>query len=111
MFSKFLSPQEEVETVTVLGPLLRGNTLEEEEPAVEERYTPGSARLPTSLRPVHYTIRLQPFINGNLSIHGSVDIRLKVVQPTDKVVLNMADIITRNESVTVIILSYISFLQ
>nr|XP_045613537.1 aminopeptidase N-like [Procambarus clarkii] len=61
-----------------------------------------SARLPKTLFPVHYTIRLQPFINGNFSIHGSIDIRLKVQNATDKVVLNMADIVTRNESVTVV---------
>lgn len=77
------------------------DVLFKEEATLEEGHTLNSARLPTSLRPIHYTLRLQPFINGNLSIHGSVDIRFKVVEPTDKVVLNMADIITRNESVTV----------
>nr|XP_053634367.1 aminopeptidase N-like [Cherax quadricarinatus] len=60
------------------------------------------ARLPTSLRPLHYTLRLQPFINGNFSIHGAIDIRLEVLEPSDKIILNMADIITKNESVKVV---------
>ncbi|KAG7153834.1 Aminopeptidase N-like 2 [Homarus americanus] len=91
-----------VEVVTVLGTLLEdGLTLQPQVDNIRE-VTTNSARLPPSLRPIHYTIRLQPFINGNFSIHGSVDIHLQVLQPTDRVVLNMADIITRNESVSVI---------
>lgn len=74
-----------------------GETLGETGLFTEELF----GRLPTSLQPLHYTIRLQPFLKGNLSIHGSVDIRLKVLQVTDKVVLNMADIITKNESVKI----------
>lgn len=60
-----------------------------------------NVRLPRSLKPLHYMVKLQPFINGNFSIIGYVEIGMDVVEPTSKVILHIADIITKNETVKV----------
>ncbi|XP_064118220.1 aminopeptidase N-like isoform X2 [Macrobrachium nipponense] len=54
--------------------------------------------LPKTLKPIHYNVWLQPFINGNFSIEGKVAIDFEVLQPTYYVILHMTDIITKNES-------------
>ncbi|XP_018019808.1 puromycin-sensitive aminopeptidase-like protein, partial [Hyalella azteca] len=56
-------------------------------------------RLPRSIVPLKYVVRLQPFINGNFSIMGSVEITMKVLEPTQNVSLHMADIISKNETI------------
>ncbi|XP_037798491.1 aminopeptidase N-like isoform X2 [Penaeus monodon] len=58
-------------------------------------------RLPRSLRPLHYVIKLQPFINGNFSILGYVEVEMEVLEPTYNITLHMADIITKNDTVKV----------
>ena len=60
-----------------------------------------NVRLPTSLRPLHYVLRLQPFIRGNFSIIGYVQVEVEVVTETSVFTLHMADIITHNETVKV----------
>ncbi|KAG7172392.1 Aminopeptidase N-like 7 [Homarus americanus] len=35
--------------------------------------------LPRSVRPLHYLVRLQPFLNGNFSVHGFVEVELVAV--------------------------------
>ncbi|XP_068233228.1 aminopeptidase N-like [Palaemon carinicauda] len=107
----------EVEVTTVLGPMLRnepdllnpfsvgpknGVSFSASSLEIGARSLNGqSARLPTALLPTHYVVRLQPFINGNLTIYGSVDITLKAAETTDRVVINMVDIITINETVAI----------
>lgn len=59
-------------------------------------------RLPTELKPVNYVVKLQPFINGNFSIMGSVEIEIEVLEATSNVTLHILDIITTNETVKVI---------
>ncbi|XP_045589793.2 aminopeptidase N isoform X1 [Procambarus clarkii] len=58
----------------------------------------GDVRLPRTLKPLHYLVRLQPFINGNFSIHGHVDVDLLVLEATRSVILHMTDIITLNHT-------------
>ncbi|ROT72063.1 putative aminopeptidase N-like isoform X1 [Penaeus vannamei] len=58
-------------------------------------------RLPRSLKPLHYLIRLQPLINGNLSIFGYVEVEMEVLEPTSNITLHLADIITKNDTVKV----------
>ncbi|XP_037790314.1 uncharacterized protein LOC119585704 [Penaeus monodon] len=58
-------------------------------------------RLPTALRPLHYLIKLQPFINGNFSILGYMEVEMEVLEPTSNITLHIADIITHNDTVTV----------
>ncbi|XP_063609319.1 puromycin-sensitive aminopeptidase-like protein [Penaeus indicus] len=55
-------------------------------------------RLPRSIKPLHYTIKLQPFINGNFSIFGYVEVEMEVLEPTSNITLHMADIITKNDT-------------
>ncbi|XP_047471486.1 aminopeptidase N-like [Penaeus chinensis] len=56
-------------------------------------------RLPRTLKPLHYLVKLQPFINGNFSISGYVELEMEVLEPTSSIILHMADIITKNETV------------
>ncbi|XP_063609315.1 aminopeptidase N-like [Penaeus indicus] len=56
-------------------------------------------RLPRTLRPLHYLVKLQPFINGNFSISGYMEVEMEVLEPTSSIILHMADIITKNETV------------
>lgn len=58
-------------------------------------------RLPTALNPVNYVVKLQPFINGNFSIMGSVEIEIEVLEATSNITLHILDIITINDSVKV----------
>lgn len=60
-----------------------------------------SVRLPKSLRPVHYLIKLQPLVNGNFSTLGYVEVEVEVLEPTSRIVFHMADIITKNDTVKV----------
>ncbi|XP_037798468.1 aminopeptidase N-like [Penaeus monodon] len=58
-------------------------------------------RLPSSLKPLHYLVKLQPFINGNFSIFGYMEVEMEVLEPTSKITLHMADIITKNDTIKV----------
>nr|XP_045584294.1 uncharacterized protein LOC123746672 [Procambarus clarkii] len=59
-------------------------------------------RLPTALKPLHYVVKLQPFINGNFSIVGYVEIEMEVLEPTSNITLHILDIITKNETIKVV---------
>ncbi|KAK7075138.1 hypothetical protein SK128_009536 [Halocaridina rubra] len=65
-------------------------------------------RLPTSLKPLHYVVRLQPFINGNFSIKGYVEIGMEVLETTNNITLHIYDIITHNETVKGIVYVYMN---
>ncbi|ROT77085.1 putative aminopeptidase N isoform X2 [Penaeus vannamei] len=60
-----------------------------------------SIRLPSTLKPLHYLIKLQPFVNGNSSIVGYVEVEMEVLESTSNITLHMADILTKNDSVKV----------
>ncbi|KAK7075270.1 hypothetical protein SK128_014550 [Halocaridina rubra] len=62
----------------------------------------GMVILPKTLKPLHYDVWLQPFINGNFSIYGRAIIEFEVLAPTYHVILHMTDIITKNESTRLI---------
>ncbi|XP_063887279.1 aminopeptidase N-like [Scylla paramamosain] len=47
-------------------------------------------RLPASLRPTHYIVRVQPYINGNYSVRGSVQIDIEVLQSTSNITLHVS---------------------
>ncbi|XP_047471569.1 aminopeptidase N-like isoform X2 [Penaeus chinensis] len=59
-------------------------------------------RLPPSLKPVRYLIRLQPFVNGNFSIFGFLEVEMEVLETTYNITLHMLDIITKNDTVKVL---------
>ncbi|XP_042889263.1 aminopeptidase N-like [Penaeus japonicus] len=56
-------------------------------------------RLPRSVKPLHYLVKLQPLINGNFSILGYVEVEIEVVEATSNVTLHIADIVTKNETI------------
>ncbi|KAK8734033.1 hypothetical protein OTU49_017450 [Cherax quadricarinatus] len=58
-----------------------------------------NVRLPRALKPLHYMVKLQPFINGNFSIMGYVEVEMEVVEPTSNITLHINDIITNNETI------------
>ncbi|KAK3853242.1 hypothetical protein Pcinc_040203 [Petrolisthes cinctipes] len=60
-----------------------------------------SVRLPLSLKPLHYLVKLQPLINGNFSILGYVEVEVEVLEATTNFTLHIADIITNNNTVKV----------
>ncbi|KAL7638669.1 UNVERIFIED_CONTAM: hypothetical protein RMT77_011241 [Armadillidium vulgare] len=59
-------------------------------------------RLPPSLKPVHYNVKIQPFVTGNFSIHGHVEIIFEVVEETTSIILHLLDIITVNETIKLV---------
>ncbi|XP_018019814.1 aminopeptidase N [Hyalella azteca] len=58
-----------------------------------------NVRLPTSLSPVSYVLRLQPLINGNFTILGYVEIVFGVIEATNNITLHIKDIITKNDTI------------
>ncbi|XP_063590569.1 aminopeptidase N-like [Penaeus indicus] len=58
-------------------------------------------RLPRSLKPLHYLVKLQPFINGNFSLIGYMEVEMEVLEPTSNITLHISDIITKNDTVKV----------
>ncbi|ROT69085.1 putative aminopeptidase N-like isoform X2 [Penaeus vannamei] len=57
-------------------------------------------RLPRSIKPLHYVVKLQPFINGNFSIVGYMEVEMEVLEPTSNITLHISDIITKNDTVS-----------
>nr|XP_027223193.1 uncharacterized protein LOC113815300 [Penaeus vannamei] len=45
-------------------------------------------RLPRSIKPLHYVVKLQPFINGNFSIVGYMEVEMEVLEPTSNITLS-----------------------
>ncbi|CAL4065712.1 unnamed protein product [Meganyctiphanes norvegica] len=60
-----------------------------------------NVRLPTALTPNHYKLKLQPFINGNFSVLGYVELEFEVREPTDSIMLHMLDTDIVNKTVKV----------
>ena len=60
-------------------------------------------RLPKNLRPLHYDIRLLPWMEeGNFTINGFIHILIECIQNTNKIVLHSTDIEIDRVSVKVI---------
>ncbi|XP_071514305.1 aminopeptidase Ey-like [Panulirus ornatus] len=60
-----------------------------------------NVRLPRALKPLHYVIKLQPFVNGNSSIVGYVEVEMEVLEATSNITLHIDSILTKNETVKV----------
>ena len=58
-------------------------------------------RLPSTLRPLHYVVRVQPFINGNYSIHGSVQIDIEVLKVTSNITLHLYEMKVNTQNIQV----------
>jgi aminopeptidase N len=57
-------------------------------------------RLPTAVAPRHYSLALQPDLES-ASFTGRVDIDVDVVEPTRRVILNAAELVIEEVTVTV----------
>ena len=58
-------------------------------------------RLPTTLRPMHYRLVLQPFVGINNTAQGEVEIQLNVVKATSKIRLHISDIAIESKGIKV----------
>ncbi|XP_042901838.1 aminopeptidase N [Parasteatoda tepidariorum] len=57
-------------------------------------------RLPRSIIPEHYNVVLQPYIEpGNFSFDGKVEIRIKVLEPTNNVTVHINNITVKQDTV------------
>lgn len=61
----------------------------------------GDFRLPTALKPTHYVVRLQPFLSGNFSVLGHVDLELTALTEASNITLHVADIDIQLDSIRV----------
>lgn len=59
-------------------------------------------RLPRSLMPLRYVVKLQPFVNGNFTILGSVEVEMEVMESTKNITLHIAAITTKNQTVKLV---------
>lgn len=88
---------------------LLGLTCREEKHVVHanRKYIPNPGedeyRLPTSLNPVHYEVWLQPFIHGNFSIAGHVNIVLEVLEATSVIQLHIDNITTFDDTIKIVL--------
>lgn len=64
---------------------------------------PTSARLPSSLRPIHYTVTVSPQLAPPWPFEGTVSVSLEVVASTKELTLNMLDILTSNDTAQVLL--------
>ena len=70
-----------------------------------------SYRLPKTVKPHHYTLKLQPFLSGDFNISGYVEILVEALEPTSYITMHINDIITHNDTVRVSILFKIYMLN
>ncbi|XP_066966092.1 aminopeptidase N-like [Macrobrachium rosenbergii] len=60
-----------------------------------------NVRLPTTLHPVHYVVKLQTFLNDSNSFQGYIEVELEVVKPTSRIILHLADLVVKNNTAKV----------
>lgn len=60
-------------------------------------------RLPRSIKPLHYHVKLIPFVAGNFSIHGYSEMTFDVMEDTKNVTVHINGIITKNETIMVFV--------
>ncbi|XP_069952144.1 aminopeptidase N isoform X2 [Cherax quadricarinatus] len=87
--------KERASKLSAVSPVVTSNTTESPQEKV-------IVRLPRALKPLHYMVKLQPFVNGNFSIMGYVEVEMMVAEPTLNITLHIADIITKNETIKVV---------
>ncbi|XP_042880569.1 aminopeptidase N-like [Penaeus japonicus] len=63
-------------------------TADQPEEGMQEHATDPEMRLPGNMRPLHYVIKLQPFVNGNASVQGSMEVELEVLEPAENITLH-----------------------
>ncbi|XP_076040625.1 aminopeptidase N-like isoform X3 [Oratosquilla oratoria] len=90
-----LAPTTTTTTTTTTTEATTTTTMKPKEEEEEELYV----RLPRSLKPLHYKVRLQPFINGNFTIFGYVEIEMEVLMPTNNITLHINTIKTKNDTI------------
>lgn len=85
----------------------KGPTMAEDEITtsnlIEKKKNKIDVRLPRNINPLSYHVKLQPFVNGNFSIHGHVEMTFEVLEDTYNVTVHINDIVTKNETIKVII--------
>ena len=80
-----------------------GPPVTEATPTSAPRKSLTNVRLPRSVLPRHYNLRLLPILEkGNFSIIGHVDIDVEVMEDTGKITLHINDIVVDQSSLKVI---------
>ncbi|XP_050699396.1 aminopeptidase N-like isoform X2 [Eriocheir sinensis] len=62
----------------------------------------GGVRLPETLQPFRYEVRLRPYLSGAFRVEGCVRVEMMARAPTSAVTLHMTDIVTRNHTAKVV---------
>ena len=79
-----------------------GPPVTEATPTSAPRKSLTNVRLPRSVLPRHYNLRLLPILEkGNFSIIGHVDIDVEVTEDTGKIILHINDIVVDQSSLKV----------
>ena len=80
---------------------------EDQLPATTVKPIVKDVRLPKNLRPIHYEIRLLPWMEeGNFTTSGFIEVLMECVEQTNKIVLHSAEIEIDRMSVQVINVKY-----
>ncbi|CAL4058634.1 unnamed protein product, partial [Meganyctiphanes norvegica] len=53
------------------------------------------------VKPVHYVLKLQAFIQGNMTIQGFVEVELEILKPTNKICLHMVDLNINEDTIKI----------
>ena len=72
----------------------------------ENQHKGDDYRLPTSVKPHHYLVKLQPFINGNFSIKGYVEILIEALEPASNITVHVENMTINTQEIKVITLIF-----
>lgn len=87
-------------TITNLAPPSPSSSTPSSTPSVIE-VLGTDFRLPETLRPLHYTLKVQPFIHGNETMNGTVVMELEVTRSTSKVTFHVSQMVLIEEDIKV----------
>ncbi|KAL7640964.1 UNVERIFIED_CONTAM: hypothetical protein RMT77_008101 [Armadillidium vulgare] len=72
-------------------------------PDSKEKQRIKNVRLPKNIKPLLYYVRLRPYIYGNFTFDGHVQMTFEALQDTMNVTLHIYDIITKNETIKIVL--------
>ncbi|KAB7497105.1 Aminopeptidase 1, partial [Armadillidium nasatum] len=83
---------------------IESNSHEEiQAPDTKEEQKVKNVRLPKNIKPLYYYVRLRPYIHGNFTFDGHVEMTFEALEDTTNVTLHIKDIITKNETIKIVL--------